>query len=665
IWAVKMPELSRHSVPAEADEYPYCPCDEVVVSSVEINSRHGTGLLIQYLVEDFSRVATVNSKRVYNGERVRSAAHFFLPDPDAPRHEIYHIVHHWFRKSPPQRAYVVPFFESDLLIGMALKDLFRTRIGLHIMDDNCLYGGPIPSGTCEEAIDKADLVFAISPEMRQAYEQRFGKKVLMLPPIVPAELIASELVTPVAPPAPARGPARWWQAIRRLWTGRRASTHDQSQRGILVGNIWDRSWLQLLRDTIRESGLQIDWFSNNPEAVWLKGSTQDLAKDGIHLQPALWGEELVAELRKRPFAIMPTGRLGHDEQRESIARLSLPSRVPFAVASSHLPIVVIGSEDTSAAGFVHRFQIGATVPYDGQALRSAVEQVVQPQIQQEMRARARQIAPQFSAAGVGAWLWKSLDQGRLIDQRFEDLFPVQSGDFQWYFDASPPRGINWSFRSTWQMLNRLRGQGLAPQIIVDVGASTGIWSWTASQVFPEARFILVDPLFSVYGADRSNFYLQQLSNHQVVESALSDHSGETEILMSDDLYGSSLLKVDQKMRQCQRRKVQLMTLDQLAQQCQLSGPTLLKIDVQFAEHLVLMGGRQFLRDHVEAMIMELTLEREHPQAKTYREMLDLAEELGFGLVDETEGWRNPQNGRLEQKDSVFFRRDRLALQRAA
>lgn len=135
--------------------------------------------------------------------------------------------------------------------------------------------------------------------------------------------------------------------------------------------------------------------------------------------------------------------------------------------------------------------------------------------------------------------------------------------------------------------------------------------------------------------------------------------------MSNDLYGSSLLKVDQSIREVKTRRVSMMTLDDLARQLHLQGPCLLKIDVQFAEHLVLMGGPRFLREHVRALIMELTIEREHPEAKTYREMLDLADELGFSLIDEAEGWRNPRTGRLEQKDSVFVHREWIAGRRAA
>ena len=362
---------------------------------------------------------------------------------------------------------------------------------------------------------------------------------------------------------------------------------------------------------------------------------------------------------------MPSGRLDPGEERESIARLSLPSRMPFVAATAQLPVIVLGSRETAAARFVERFGLGLVTDYDGVQLRRAVEQVGRPAAQAEIRTRARELSAAFSADGLDQWLWRSLAAREPVDDRFERLFRPQAGELTWYFEASPPPEVAWSFRETWQMLRRLRRGGCAPRLVIDVGASNGIWSATAASVFPDAHFVLIDPLTSRYDAAARQHYLASIAQHDVLEVALSDHSGRIELIVSNDLFGSSLLKVQGDLRSSRNTTVDVWTLDELARRKALSGPALLKIDVQFAEHLVLAGGADFIREHVEMMILELSLQREHPEAKTYSEMLALMERLGFELFDEMDGWRNPQTGRLEQKDAAFRRIERAAGRRAA
>jgi FkbM family methyltransferase len=370
-------------------------------------------------------------------------------------------------------------------------------------------------------------------------------------------------------------------------------------------------------------------------------------------------------MRKRPFAIMPTGALTGEGNKESIARLSLPSRVPFIVSTAQLPIIVLGSPETAAARFLSRFELGSIVPYDGAALRSAVAEILDADRQAEIRRRAYELGSQFSSSGAGDWLWQSLNRGEPVDDRFERPFAPLKGEFSYYFDAEPPTGVHWSFRDTWKLIHRIKQQDFQPDVIIDVGASTGIWSWTASTIFPDAKFILVDPLMSRYPEHMRRGSLSKIKNYQFEEVALSDHCGKIELLVSDDLYGSSLLKVNEEIRRAATAQVELLTLDELARKCQIRGRTLLKIDVQFAEHLVIGGGLNFIRNNVDFIILELTLHRPHDQAKTYREMLEMMNQLGFEVIDEMEGWRDPQSGVLEQKDTVFVRKERHPMLRAA
>ena len=644
IWAMKLASIPTVPCAIEAadkDEQRKSgiPTENVVATAVEINSRHGTGLLVQYLFGNLESVTTICSKQTYQGERVKSLAHHNLPNGKLDRHEIYGKVLEWFRESPPKRAYGVAYFEEDLIIAMALKDLFGTKICLHFMDDQNFRGGHIPDSTMKEAIKKADLSFAISPEMRLAYQNKYGQKIYILPPIVPENLVLHE----------------------QLSFNEQASS--LSDRGILIGNIWDEGWLNRLRETIRGSGYEIDWFSNDHNAVFgdhrLDLLAADLAADGIHLHDSLWGDDLIAELQRRPFALMPSGTLDNDDETANIARLSLPSRLPFMTATSQLPIIVLGSPETASARFVSRFKLGECVDYDSQKFQAAVKRIRTKETQSSIRERAARIGPVFSAHEMEAWLWQSLDQSSPADNRYEDLFDGIDNEFAYFTDERAPATVDWDKTTLWQALKRLQLLGLNPETIIDIGASTGVWSWTAAKVFPKAHYVMVDPLISHYPDANKQYYLRGIDSHQLVEAALSDQSGEAEFLVSDDLYGSSLLKVDEAIRAAKKIKVPVRTLDELADSSNWQGSTLLKIDVQFAEHLVLAGGKEFIQSNVDALILELTIQREHPDAKTYREMLDLVDDLGYQLVDETDGWRSPRNGILEQKDSIFVRRELL------
>ena len=494
IWEMKLPTvnsmLPSDSTPASQADHQVGRTDTVVVSSVEINSRHGTGLLIQYMFEDFRNIATVSSHRCFHGDRVRSAVHFEVPYEEMPRHELYAMVLEWFKDSPPKRAYVVPFYQTELMVGIALADLFGTRVCVHVMDDQCIYEDEISDELMIEAMNKASVVMTISPEMKNAYQQRFGKRVFILPPIVPKSMILGN----EPENEDFSRPKKKSLAKRMFGLLGKPKEVESSKRGILIGNVWDSKWLDMLQRTISGSGVEVDWYSNNPDAMMLNGKGPQLAAAGIHLQNPLWGDDLVAELRRRPFAIMPSGTLCKDEPRESVARLSLPSRVPFVTSVSQIPIIVLGSRETAAAQFVSRFELGAVVDYDPSQYKQAVEHVLNPQFQRDVRQRAAMIAPVFSADGLKNWLWNSVHLGQPVDHRFEDLFAEVDNDAALFDDSVVKLQSCWRKDDIHGILTRLKDQGVRPERIIDVGARDGSWSWSASQVFSDSNYVLFEPL---------------------------------------------------------------------------------------------------------------------------------------------------------------------------
>ena len=642
IWEMKLPNALtslRGQVDKQEDAGP--GTDLVIVASVEINSRHGTGLLIQYMFEDFSQITTVSSQRCFHGDRVRSAKHFEVPFQELERHQIYELVLNWFKSCPPKRAYVVPYYKTELIVAIALADLFGTEICLHVMDDQCLYEDEISIALMEEALAKSGLTFVISPEMRDAYEERFGKRVYILPPVVPENMICKDsgsFQIPEQNPEPISS-----HPLKRLarFVRRKPLPKPEPKRGIIIGNIWDEKWLEKLQATIRNSGFEVDWYSNNPDAIMLSKQKDQLTSSGIHLKKPLWSDDLVNELRQRPFAIMPSGMLGPDEDRESLARLSLPSRLPFVMSVSQIPIVVLGSRETAAAQFVERFSLGRVIDYDHKQFKEAAEFVLRPEVQEDIRSRASSLAPAFSASGLSGWIDDSIRLKQPVDNRFESLFTAVGKNENWVPKKVQQRRVNWNKEEQWRMLGRLKKQGISPENIVDVGAGDGAWSWTTSQVFPNSNYVLVEPMLEHYNQSDCQQYHRSLGDSQILKMELVSDA-EQESRQPTDEFASHGVRC---------------SLDQMAQEQGLQGSVLLKIDSPENLLQVLAGGKQFIKTRVEVMIVTLELNTNLASGKSYSDCLEILTGLDFQLVDESVAKRCPRTDVLQSKNLVLVKRE--------
>ena len=659
IWELKLPNSSTSLRGRTAEEPMADPTpgsDLVIVSSVEINSRHGTGLLIQYMFEDFSQITTVSSQRCFHGDRVRSAKHFEVPFEDLDRAQVYELVLSWFKNAPPKRAFVVPYYKTELMVGIALADMFGTEICLHIMDDQCIYEDEISTELMDEAMSKSNLIFVISPEMRDAYKKRFDHTIYILPPVVPESMMSMklqthELASEVQHSGSSNNP---FAKMLSRFSSRNETGAESNRRGIIIGNIWNEKWLAKLQDTIRESGHEVDWYSNNPDAILLSSQKDSLADSGIHLKKPLWGDDLVQELRRRPYALMPSGMLGKDEERESLARLSLPSRVPFVMSVANIPIIVLGSTETAAAKFVERFELGAVIDYEVKQFKSAVNRILEPKVHQDIEKRAKRLAATFSARNLSGWLNESIDLNQPVDNRFEAVFSYQNSRIN--ERGSFKRRMNWNKQELWEVLQRLKNQGISPSQIVDVGAGDGSWSWAVSQIYPDAEFVMIEPLLSRYSEQDREHFQKSLEHCEVLEMTLCDRQGETEFGDQSSPLASSQHSNFNGLSTFARQSQEIYTLDHVAEQKKLRSGSLLKIDARHSEHLIVGGGVEYIRSSVDVVFLTVEVEPRNTSAKTYSEYLTLMNSLGFNLIDESVARRCPRTEMLVSKNLIFARK---------
>ncbi len=603
----------------------------VIVTASEVNQSHGTGALVRRIFPDDSEIISIRSDNHYGGEQQFGILSFHLDHKKMSRPAIFQSILQTLGHHQVEKVFCVPYYASDILTSIAIKELFNVPLATYIMDDQNICVQEIPDDLMKEFLSKCSVRFATHPELRNAYENKYGYKFWLLPAIVPHRLISSE----VAEVSPQRCQEKW---------------------GALLGSIWSPQWFQSLLESIQGAGIKLDWYGNS-NYYWLKESAAELEKWGLYSQGLYPEEQLGQQLQAYPFVIVPTGTMDERDDRTELSRLSLPGRIIFNLAAANTPVILLGSNKTSAANFINRFQIGVVCDYTPESLAAAVNYVLNPENQQRMRENAVKVAAKFSDQDINDWVWQSLEKEQAADDRFEAILPRSPINLVHFIEPPVPPIIYKDYAQVYQVMRRLRGQKYRPDFVVDVGASHGIWSFTVSQLFPEARFILIDPLISKYEQSARNYYIRNIPKTELLEIAISNQAAQLSFQVSPDLYGSSLLTTAD-FRNYETITVAVKTLDQVATDQEISGRGILKLDVQCAEHIVLEGAKEFIAQ-VDLVVAELSFIRYDQDALVFNEMLNLLEQLGFRYYDETGEWRSPVDGTLLQKEVVFIRQDLL------
>ena len=368
---VKIEDLEKKAVQklqslpdSTSANYKMYPPMDIIVTPNEINKHHGTGILIERIFKQGSNMVSIRSQSHHDQQQEFGEVILECSCLGASRKEVFRQVLDQLKGIKAKRVVSIPYYPEDVLITLAVKEIFGIKLCIYIMDDQNIHANGIPDSLMQELVEKSDLLLAISPEVRDAYEMKYDHKFWLFPGIVPNELIEFNLKL-----------------------GSDYLQFCQSQRGILVGNIWSQRWLDSLRATIREAGVQIDWYANlNPS--WLTFDGDELQRDGI-LQKGLVPEKTLVEiLRNYPYTILPTGSTNETDDRPEIAKLSLPSRIPFILATTQTPIIILGNKDTAAARFIEQFDTGTICDYNPGSFRQAIEHICSPNTQIKLRNNA-------------------------------------------------------------------------------------------------------------------------------------------------------------------------------------------------------------------------------------------------------------------------------------
>ena len=124
-----------------------------------------------------------------------------------------------------------------------------------------------------------------------------------------------------------------------------------------------------------------------------------------------------------------------------------------------------------------------------------------------------------------------------------------------------------------------------------------------------------------------------------------------------DWVGSSIYReTEGKHVDGKDRTVPLKTLDTLCHECELSGPYLIKVDVQGAELDVMAGAKQVL-GQTEMVILETSLFQFFVDGPQFHDTVSVMREYGFVVYDIFGLQYRLLDGALSQVDLLFVREE--------
>jgi FkbM family methyltransferase len=199
-------------------------------------------------------------------------------------------------------------------------------------------------------------------------------------------------------------------------------------------------------------------------------------------------------------------------------------------------------------------------------------------------------------------------------------------------------------------LAQLARLGFRPRTVIDAGVANA--TPELYQTFRNASILLIEPLveFEPFLKRICSTY-----NAQYVLAAAGQAPGSATFNVHADKFSSSLLKeVEGAAVDGTPRTVPVVTIDQVAAEKNLSGPFLIKLDVQGAELQVLAGATRTL-PQTEAVILEVTLFGTMIGGPQFFDVVSRMKELGFVPYDMFGFQYRLLDGALLQLDMIFVR----------
>lgn len=196
-----------------------------------------------------------------------------------------------------------------------------------------------------------------------------------------------------------------------------------------------------------------------------------------------------------------------------------------------------------------------------------------------------------------------------------------------------------------------------PQTVIDVGVGYG--TYALYEAFPNAKFVLVEPLRDYEGAIEE---VAKKHDCTVFYKAVSDKQGVQEIIVdTKDFQRSSFSErtsLTTTGSPLEKRVVEVTTLDSIFRETPaMKRPILLKLDTEGHELKALQGARSLIQA-TEVVIAEVSIAKRFEEGYEFEDLILFMRENGFYLVTFLNITHPGGELRPRYADIVFKRQER-------
>lgn len=181
-------------------------------------------------------------------------------------------------------------------------------------------------------------------------------------------------------------------------------------------------------------------------------------------------------------------------------------------------------------------------------------------------------------------------------------------------------------------------------VCIDIGANFGQYTYPLSKlVGPTGKVFGFEPVKYTFEILKNIVRKLKLTNVEIQNVALSDKSGEAEIIIPvDDLgmrnIGGSYLSSRTESKKGKRETVEVTTLDELMLGLPLPNKiTFIKCDVEGAELMVFRGGKDFLSKFHPTILCEIEERHINRYGYSPEELIDFLKNFGYEVFSFVSG----------------------------